>query len=80
MFLVLVRIDCSVSVYFVQVQVQLALERVHRMCKCDILRQIDPWGGHFVEKEMWLLKKALGSFPDVRLRKSWNGCLPPVIF
>ena len=46
------RVNMGVSAYFVQVQVQLALERVHRVCKCNVFRQIVPWGRHSVEKEV----------------------------
>ena len=46
------RVNVSVSAYFFQVQVQLALERVHRVCKCNFFGQIIPWGRHSVEKEV----------------------------
>ena len=46
------RVNVYVSAYFVQVQVQLALERVHRVCKCNFFGQIIPWGRHSVEKEV----------------------------
>jgi hypothetical protein len=46
------RVNVYVSAYFVQVQVQLALERVHRVCMCNVSRQIVPWGRHSVEKEV----------------------------
>jgi len=45
-------VNVHVSAYFVQVQVQLALERVHRVCKCNFFGQIIPWGRHCVEKEV----------------------------
>ena len=38
------RVNVRVSGYFVQVQVQLALERVHRVRKCNVFWQIVPWG------------------------------------
>ena len=46
------RANVRVSAYFVQVQVQLAFKRVHRVCKCNVFRQIVPWGRHFFEKEV----------------------------
>ena len=46
------RVNVRISVYFVQVQVQLAFEKVHRLSKCNVFRQIVPWGRHFVEKEV----------------------------
>ena len=46
------RVNVHVSDFFVHVQVQLAFERVHRVCKCNVFRQIVPWGRHSVEKEM----------------------------
>ena len=55
----------SVFSYFVKVQVQLALERVYPLYKCNVFRQIVLWGRHSVEKEC-----VLGSFPDVRSRES----------
>ena len=45
------RVNVRVSAYFIQVQVQLALERVHRVCKCHVFRQIVPRGRHSVEKK-----------------------------
>ena len=46
------RVNVGVSAYFVQVQVQLALERVHRVCKFNVFSQIIPRGCHSVEKEV----------------------------
>ena len=46
------RVNLRVSAYFVQVQVQLALERVYRVCKCNVFRQIIPGGRHSVELEV----------------------------
>ena len=46
------RVNVRVSVYFDQVQVQLALERVPRVCKCNVFMQIVPLGRHTVEKEV----------------------------
>ena len=46
------RLNVSVSAYFVQVQVQLALERVHRVRKCNVFWQIVPRGRHSIEKEV----------------------------
>ena len=46
------RVNVSASVYFVQVQVQPALERVHRVCKCNVFRKIVPWSRHSIEKEV----------------------------
>ena len=48
----LLRVNVGVSAYFLQVQVQLALERVHRVCKCNTLWQIISRGSHSVEKEV----------------------------
>ena len=47
------QVNVRVSDYFVQVQVQLALERIHRVCKCNVFRQIVPWDRHSVEKEVY---------------------------
>ena len=39
------RLNVYVTTFFVvQLQVQLACKRVHRVCTCDLLRQIVPWG------------------------------------
>ena len=46
------RVNVGVSAYFVQVQIHLALERVHRVCKGNFLRQIVPWDSHSVENEV----------------------------
>ena len=43
------RVNVRVSSYFVQVQVQHALERVHCVCSCNVFRQIIPRGRHSVE-------------------------------
>ena len=45
------RVNVRISSYFVQAQVQLALERVHRVCSCNVFRQIIPLGRHFIEKK-----------------------------
>ena len=46
------RVNEQVSAYFVQVQVQLAFERVQLVCKCNVFRQIISGGGHSVEREV----------------------------
>ena len=46
------RVNVRISAYFVQVQVQLALERVQRVCKCNVFKQNIPRGHHSVEKEV----------------------------
>ena len=43
------RVNMGVSAYFVQIQVQLALERVHRVCSFNVFRQIIPRDRHTVE-------------------------------
>ena len=46
------RVNMRLSAYCVQVQVQLAIERVHRVCKRNVFGQIVPWSRHSVEKEV----------------------------
>ena len=41
-----------VNVCFLPTLFKYALEKVHRVCKCNIFRQIVPRGRHSVEKEM----------------------------
>ena len=55
------RVNVSASVYFFQVQVQLTLERVVWVNKCNVLWQIIAWDGHSVENK-WVLV----SFTEVR--------------
>ena len=48
-------VNVSASVYFFQVQVHLTLQRVHRVCKCNVFRKIIPWSQasvFFVEKRV----------------------------
>ena len=44
--------NVAASAYFVQVKVQLVLERIHRLRKYNVLRQIFPWGRHSVKKKV----------------------------
>ena len=49
------RVNVCVSSYFVQLQVQLALERVHRVGMCNVFRQIVTCSHLSVKKEVCYL-------------------------
>ena len=52
-------VNVRVPSYFVEVQVQLALERVHRVRKSNVFWQNVPRGRHSIEKEVCSLARYL---------------------